>query len=189
MADASPWDPDSEGLFGFRLNAPATSTLALSVNGDAMFPRVSALSRNVFEVASEGSLRVATVERGSRLAQRRPGVTLKGQLGVIRYADDGDDLLVFDAAQVVSISTTVISTMGDDEAATGAITSPMPGRIVAVQVAKGDHVAKGAPLLTLEAMKMEHVLTAPFDAVVAELDAVAGAQVAEGVVLARLEPA
>ena len=64
----------------------------------------------------------------------------------------------------------------------------MPGRIVAVQVAEGDRVAKGAALLTLEAMKMEHVLTAPFDATVAELQATAGGQVAEGVVLVRLEP-
>ena len=152
-----------------------------------MFPRVSALGRNVFEVASEASIRVATVDPGSRLSRRRPGVMLKGEPSVIRYADDGDDLIIFDAAQAVSISTTVISTMGDDEAASGVITSPMPGRIVTVQVAKGDKVAKGAPLLTLEAMKMEHVLTAPFEGVVSELEAEAGRQVSEGVVLARLE--
>jgi biotin carboxyl carrier protein len=43
-------------------------------------------------------------------------------------------------------------------------------------------------LLTLEAMKMEHGLTAPFDGMVAELSAQAGAQVSEGAVLARIEP-
>ena len=48
-------------------------------------------------------------------------------------------------------------------------------------------VAKGGRLLTLEAMKMEQALTAPFDGVVAELNAVAGTQVAEGVLLARIE--
>jgi biotin carboxyl carrier protein len=44
-------------------------------------------------------------------------------------------------------------------------------------------------LLTLEAMKMEHGLVAPFDGVVAELNAKAGAQVSEGTVLARIEKA
>jgi 3-methylcrotonyl-CoA carboxylase alpha subunit len=48
-------------------------------------------------------------------------------------------------------------------------------------------VAKGQKLVTLEAMKMEHSLTAPFDGVVAELSAVAGAQVSEGALLARIE--
>ncbi len=187
LAEPSPWDPNSEGLFGFRLNAPATSTFALSVDGEPVFPRVSALGRNVFEVVFEASTRVATVDPGSRLSRRRPGVALKGRPGVIRYAEDEDDLLVFDAAQVVSISATLTSTAENEEGASGAITSPMPGRIVAVQVAKGDRVAKGAALLTLEAMKMEHVLIAPFEATVAELDAVAGGQVAEGVVLVKLE--
>jgi 3-methylcrotonyl-CoA carboxylase alpha subunit len=71
-------------------------------------------------------------------------------------------------------------------AGTGAILSPMPGKIIAVEVAKGDTVTKGQKLLTLEAMKMEHTLTAPFDGVVAELNAVAGAQVQVDALLARI---
>ncbi|PTS87498.1 methylcrotonoyl-CoA carboxylase, partial [Sphingomonas sp. HMWF008] len=74
-------------------------------------------------------------------------------------------------------------------AADGAILSPMPGRIIAVAVAAGDSVAKGQKLVTLEAMKMEHSLTAPFDGTVAELSAVEGAQVSEGAVLVRLTAA
>lgn len=69
----------------------------------------------------------------------------------------------------------------------GAILSPMPGRIIAVEVAEGQMVTKGQKLLTLEAMKMEHTLTAPFDGVVAELRAVAGAQVQVEALLARIE--
>jgi 3-methylcrotonyl-CoA carboxylase alpha subunit len=72
-------------------------------------------------------------------------------------------------------------------AATGSILSPMPGRIIAVEVAAGDKVTKGQKLLTLEAMKMEHSLTAPFDGVVAELNAAAGAQVQVEALLARIE--
>src|SRR3546814_6182522 len=48
----------------------------------------------------------------------------------------------------------------------GAILSPMPGKIIAVDVSAGDAVTKGQRLLTLEAMKMEHTLTAPFDGIV-----------------------
>ncbi|MFN4357495.1 acetyl/propionyl/methylcrotonyl-CoA carboxylase subunit alpha [Sphingopyxis alaskensis] len=71
----------------------------------------------------------------------------------------------------------------------GAILSPMPGKIIAVEVAAGDTVAKGQKLLTLEAMKMEHSLVAPFDGVVAELNAVAGGQVQVEALLARIEAA
>ena len=72
-------------------------------------------------------------------------------------------------------------------AADGAILSPMPGRVIAVEVAAGDRVAKGQKLVTLEAMKMEHSLVAPFDGTVAELTAEAGGQVSEGKLLVRVE--
>jgi len=72
-------------------------------------------------------------------------------------------------------------------AATGAILAPMPGKVIAVEVAQGDTVTKGQKLLTLEAMKMEHTLTAPFDGVVAELNATTGAQVQVEALLARIE--
>jgi 3-methylcrotonyl-CoA carboxylase alpha subunit len=76
---------------------------------------------------------------------------------------------------------------GDAHASSGAILSPMPGRIIAVMVAEGDVVTKGQKLLTLEAMKMEHSLTAPFDGMVAELNAETGAQVQVEALLARIE--
>jgi 3-methylcrotonyl-CoA carboxylase alpha subunit len=69
----------------------------------------------------------------------------------------------------------------------GAILSPMPGKVIAVEVAAGDTVTKGQKLLTLEAMKMEHSLTAPFDGVVAELNATPGAQVQVEALLVRIE--
>jgi len=65
----------------------------------------------------------------------------------------------------------------------------MPGQVTAIEVSQGEKVSKGQRLLTLEAMKMEQGLSAPFDGVVAELCAVAGAQVSEGAVLAKVEAA
>jgi 3-methylcrotonyl-CoA carboxylase alpha subunit len=76
---------------------------------------------------------------------------------------------------------------GEISEADGAVISPMPGKIIALDVRQGDAVKKGQKLLTLEAMKMEHSLTAPFDGVVAELGAAEGAQVSEGALLARIE--
>jgi 3-methylcrotonyl-CoA carboxylase alpha subunit len=69
----------------------------------------------------------------------------------------------------------------------GTILSPMPGKIIAVEVSQGQSVTKGQKLLTLEAMKMEHSLTAPFDGIVAELNAETGAQVQVEVLLVRIE--
>ena len=69
----------------------------------------------------------------------------------------------------------------------GAVLSPMPGRVIAVLVEAGQKVVKGQRMLILEAMKMEQGLQAPFDGIVAELNAVDGAQVSEGTLLARIE--
>ena len=75
---------------------------------------------------------------------------------------------------------------GQTTAADGAIFSPMPGRVTAVDVTPGDAVTKGQRLVTLEAMKMEHSLTAPFDGVVEELPVAAGQQVQVDALLVRV---
>jgi 3-methylcrotonyl-CoA carboxylase alpha subunit len=69
----------------------------------------------------------------------------------------------------------------------GDILSPMPGKVIAVDVAEGDSVTAGQRLLVLEAMKMEHALTAPFDGTVAELNFAEGAQVQVEALLVRIE--
>ncbi len=78
---------------------------------------------------------------------------------------------------------------GHHHAHDGDIIAPMPGKVIAVDVAEGDAVTAGQRLMVLEAMKMEHALTAPFDGVVAELAASAGAQVQVEALLAVIEPA
>jgi 3-methylcrotonyl-CoA carboxylase alpha subunit len=70
----------------------------------------------------------------------------------------------------------------------GSMRAPMPGLVKIVRAAKGDAVAKGQPLLILEAMKMEHTIAAPHDGVVAEI-AAEGAQITEGAVLVTFEDA
>lgn len=70
----------------------------------------------------------------------------------------------------------------DDAAAGDSLRAPMPGLVKIVRAAAGEAVAKGQPLLVLEAMKMEHTITAPHEGVIAEI-VTEGAQVTDGTVL------
>jgi len=74
-------------------------------------------------------------------------------------------------------------------ASDGAILAPMPGKVIAVDVAEGDSVTAGQRLMVLEAMKMEHALTAPFDGTITDLAASEGGQVQVEAVLCVVEPA
>jgi 3-methylcrotonyl-CoA carboxylase alpha subunit len=78
---------------------------------------------------------------------------------------------------------------GQSSAADGAIIAPMPGKVIAVDVAEGQAVIAGQRLMVLEAMKMEHALAAPFDGVVEGLAVTAGGQVQVEAVLCRVVPA
>ncbi|WP_406073382.1 biotin carboxylase N-terminal domain-containing protein [Micromonospora sp. NBC_01638] len=73
------------------------------------------------------------------------------------------------------------------EVAAGSLLAPLPGAVTRVHVQVGQRVAAGDPLLTLEAMKLEHPVLAPTDGVVAELPVPAGGQVRTGAVLAVID--
>ena len=94
------------------------------------------------------------------------------------FADNGRDEIT-----LVDIMTHV----GEENAAVGSLKSPMPGQVVAFKVAVGDTVKKGEPLAVIEAMKIEHTITAPTDGVVAELLFGAGDLVADGDELLRID--
>jgi propionyl-CoA carboxylase alpha chain len=69
----------------------------------------------------------------------------------------------------------------------GSLVAPMPGNVIRLGAAVGETVAAGQPLIWLEAMKMEHTITAPADGVLTELNVNTGQQVEVGAVLARVE--
>ena len=73
-----------------------------------------------------------------------------------------------------------------DEAHAGHLTAPMPGSVVSVLVSIGDTVKKGQPLIIMEAMKMEHTITASVDGVVEAIYFAAKEQVKEGAELVAL---
>jgi len=77
---------------------------------------------------------------------------------------------------------------GEQEVEGGRLTAPMPGKIVALLVREGSEVKQGAPLVIMEAMKMEHTITAPRDGVVAAIHFAIGVVVHEGAELLAFAP-
>jgi len=71
----------------------------------------------------------------------------------------------------------------------GGLTAPMPGKVIAVLVKTGAKVERGAPLLIMEAMKMEHTIMAPAAGAVKEILYGVGDQVDEGAELIRFDAA
>ena len=117
---------------------------------------------------------------------------LDGEAVTISYdprqgGEGADDVLVAQGGQVWCLTPWRAAGAAGADASDGAILSPMPGRVIAVAVAAGEAVTKGQKLLTLEAMKMEHSLTAPFDGTVAQLNVREGGQVSEGTLLVKIE--
>jgi 3-methylcrotonyl-CoA carboxylase alpha subunit len=89
------------------------------------------------------------------------------------------------SAQVRVVDT--LSHAGEGHAEAGRLTAPMPGKVIAYLVKKGDAIKTGQALAVLEAMKMEHTIAAPRDGTVAELLFAPGDQVSEGGELLTLE--
>ncbi|MEV5954410.1 biotin carboxylase N-terminal domain-containing protein [Streptomyces sp. NPDC051987] len=93
-----------------------------------------------------------------------------------------------DAWQVRDHDPVAASLTGVGHAGADSLTAPMPGTVTVVKVAVGDEVTAGQSLLVVEAMKMEHVVSAPHAGTVAELDVTPGATVAMDQVLAVIAP-
>jgi 3-methylcrotonyl-CoA carboxylase alpha subunit len=172
-------DPEpGEGVWNLAATALLASSFGAGEEGDPWD------SLRGFRANSAEDLRVALSHGGeTRVVDAGGDPPLEG----IATAQ-ADNVLVFSSGQAFAFT---LPGVGGGAAGGGAsdgmMVSPMPGRVISVEVRQGDRVAKGQKLLTLEAMKMEHGLAAPFEGVVAELGAVEGAQVSEGTLLVRVE--
>jgi 3-methylcrotonyl-CoA carboxylase alpha subunit len=101
----------------------------------------------------------------------------------------GDTYAIFDQGEAYGFTDPRFEGGLAGVAAGGTVFSPMPGRITALLVAVGDRVKTGQSLAVVEAMKMEHTLTAAIDGVVAEIKVAVGSRVVEGQAVIRLEEA
>ena len=75
----------------------------------------------------------------------------------------------------------------EDEVGPGNLRSPMPGKVLEVLVSEGEKVQRGAPMIILEAMKMEHTIVAPADGIVTRISYKQGDLIDEGVDLVEFE--
>ncbi|CAG9175874.1 acetyl/propionyl/methylcrotonyl-CoA carboxylase subunit alpha [Cupriavidus respiraculi] len=94
---------------------------------------------------------------------------------------EGETLHVFVGGRHVALEwLDPLAHAGEAEGEGGKLTAPMPGKVIAVMVEAGASVTRGTPLLVMEAMKMEHTISAPADGVVGEVLYGVGEQVGEG---------
>ncbi len=133
-------------------------------------------------IGDGGPLRVSTTvdHRHTQSGITRGYTVARGADGVLWIARDGLGWAIREQ-EALEAAADVAAGGG------GPVLAPMPGTVTVVEVADGQRVSAGQRLVAVEAMKMEHVLTAPVDGTVRELRARPGAAVAKDAVLLVVE--
>jgi 3-methylcrotonyl-CoA carboxylase alpha subunit len=195
---------------GWRLAAPPRSTWAFGDRtviiessapndylGRVAGPRGGAVAPKG-GVPGQGEL---VVGRGEPVGQEFPlrlvargaqslDVEVAGQIQRVSVVEIDQSLHLFRAGRhvVLRLARTEDALQVSAGAEEGSLLTPLPGTVVAVHVTTGQQVARGAPLVTVEAMKMEHTLTAPYDGMVTRVAFGLTERVAAGAVLVELAP-
>ena len=155
----SPWDAED----GFQLSGERRLELPLIAEGEGVIAH-----------AVYGSAAVSVTVDGEQPAG-------------IAVADADAIYVVHRGRQTrVGLRDVALDRAGDSDTG-GVVRAPMHGKVLAVTVEKGERVHRGQRLAIIEAMKMEHALTAPNDGIVAEIAVAAGAQVDESAAVMRIE--
>ena len=181
-AAADPWS----SAHGWRLNTTYRRVLTLN-SAATVHDVVIEYARDgyVFHYDGASTTLAFTANSGSGMSIRFGEHTLTAD--VVRA---GEELHVFlNGRHRVLALADIIAQSAAAEAQTGQLTAPMPGKLIAIHAAAGEHIERGAPLLVMEAMKMEHTIVAPTDGVVSEVLYAVGDQVAEGAELVRFAAA
>jgi biotin carboxyl carrier protein len=174
-------------------NGTATHRIAITLADASGQRTVTVKPNDDGSVTLGGDVEARTVRADTRdgrlfvAAQRggAPDVEASFAASVVR---DGNVLHVFSPAARARLSRVDPLAHADDEAGhPGHLAAPMSGTVVAVMVKPGDSVEKGAPLVVLEAMKMEHTIAAPAAGVVVAVNYGVGDRVAEGADLVDVE--
>ena len=187
-------------LTGFRLNRPRHEILWIEHDGA---PAILRLSRS-------GEAFDATLEPDAAAASRREGHDILPSLqfsfsgdananGAIRLTVEGERLTAFTAPHGSGLRVWIgaehwdvvfpnpLQGISAHHSSEGSLTAPMPGVITMLSAKPGDEVEAGAPLLVMEAMKMEHAIKAPYDGVVKAFNFKPGDQVKDGDLLVAFE--
>jgi 3-methylcrotonyl-CoA carboxylase alpha subunit len=168
---------------GWRLSAPPCTTWEFSQQR----VQIEQSAHDIY-VAKAGDR-----EYSVRVLARSPEslqAECDGQIRRLRLIEANRDLHVFRRGGhvLLTLSRTEDALKVVAGADLGSLLTPLPGTIVALHVATGQQVARGTPLVTVEAMKMEHTLTAPYDGVVSRVAFGLAERVPAGAILVELTP-
>lgn len=179
-ADSPWWQAD-----GWRLNLDNRHALHFRY-GDDEYAAIAHYLENSYRLEiGDRHLHAHATLQGSTLT-----ATLDGRRLTASVSQRGAELTVIRAGSNITLTAFNPLLAGlQTEAASGGLTAPMPGTVVATLVQAGDSVEKGQPLLILEAMKMEHTIVAPYAGSVVAVFYQAKEQVKEGVTLLELSEA
>ena len=137
-----------------------------------------------------GKIELGFFLRFVRVIPRRPRPhALGGRRVRLDQAARGDQLAVFADAATWPARVNHPEVIQGDAAAETELTAPMHGRVTSLMCQPGDRISAGQPLLTMEAMKMEHTLRAGFDGTVEAVRCQTGSNVEAAQVLVTLEKA
>ena len=193
---SDPW----EALTGFRLNRPQKAVYWINYEGK---PALAIMHRKADKID-------VTLERNASAAARRNGeeageplsfsfsgepdengdlrLTVDGATFTAATAPHGKGMRVFIGADFWDvIFPDPLAGDAETQSSEGSLTAPMPGVVTLLSAAPGDSIAAGAPLLIMEAMKMEHAIKAPYDGVVKAYKFAPGDQVKDGDLLVEFE--
>jgi len=179
----SPW----QGQDGWRVSGSSEGVALVFGDGDARHPvRV--------RPGADGNLELVLPSRtapvSASIAEGRVALTLDGGRIVGRVVPLGEDRMVFAPGLRRRLALLdPLAHAGEEEEHAGHLMAPMSGTVVAVLVKPGESVAKGAALIVLEAMKMEHTIVAPAPGIVEAVNFGVGDRVAEGEDLVDLRDA
>ncbi|MDX6378537.1 MAG: 3-methylcrotonyl-CoA carboxylase alpha subunit, partial [Gaiellaceae bacterium] len=183
---------DETVVLGVQTNLPLLRALVADPDVRAGRLDTTLLERAHATVATPASPAAARAARALQARQGRfriglvtaPGLPAAVAAdGAVHVLDDGRDRrFAPDVAPDVAETAARPATGGG-----GGVSSPMPGRVLAVGCAPGDRVAAGTVLVVLEAMKMEHPVTAPYEATVVAVHCAPGDQITAGAELVLLE--
>ncbi|MBP6765568.1 MAG: acetyl/propionyl/methylcrotonyl-CoA carboxylase subunit alpha [Rubrivivax sp.] len=183
LEDADPWSRRD----GWRLHGGAQRQLSLKVHGQALTLLVDRLHDGA-TVLQIGSQRWAFTS--TPLGADRHDLRLGGQRLTATVYRHGERFAVFTGQGSALVQEfDPIAHAGDGAGEGGRLTAPMPGKVISFLALPGEHVQRGQALAVMEAMKMEHTISAPHEGVVQELLYAVGDQVAEGGELLRLAKA
>ncbi|MGZ8260947.1 MAG: ATP-binding protein, partial [Caldimonas sp.] len=180
---ASPW----RALDGWRLNGSALRRLGFRSGETMREVDVATIAGGAWQLALDGRTTIASaVAAGDGGAM---AATLGGRRFAATVVADGERRHVFVGGRstpLALVDLLGVSGAEHDEEGTGLV-APMPGKVIALLAKPGAAVDKGAPLLVLEAMKMEHTISAPRAGTVKAFRFAAGEQVSEGAELVDFE--